>query len=93
MCFAHHPFYHLAHQEEAAPRKREELYRRLCRGWYIGTQEGRQSYLEGWLTDRRSKGEGSGLRAYGEDAAEVLLGKGLSGYVQISFRSGAGPQG
>jgi len=69
---------YLAHQEEADPRKREELYRRLCRGWYIGTQEGKQSYLEGWLKQRRSRTEGSGLRGYGDDAAEVLLGKGLS---------------
>ena len=69
---------YLAHQEEADPRKREELYRRLCRGWYIGTQEGKQTFLDGWLADRRSKVKGSGLGAYGDDAAGVLLGRGLS---------------
>jgi len=69
---------YLAHQEEADPRNREELYRRLCRGWYIGTQEGKQTFLDGWLADRRSKVKGSGLWAYGEDAATILLSRGLS---------------
>jgi putative transposase len=68
---------YLAHQEEADPGKREALYRRLCRGWYIGTQEGKQSFLDRWLGDGDSKVEDRGLGAYGEDAAGVLLGKGL----------------
>jgi hypothetical protein len=69
---------YLAHQEEPAPRKRDQLYRRLCRGWYIGTQEGNEPFLDRWLGDSRSETEGRQPRAYGEDAATVLLGKGLS---------------
>ena len=36
----------LALADERKPGKREEMYRQLCRGWYIGTKEGKQALLQ-----------------------------------------------
>jgi len=69
---------YLRYREEADPARREELYRRLCRGWYIGTREGKRSLLLDRLARRSSKSAGNSWRPYGEDAAEALLAKGLA---------------
>ena len=68
---------YLAHREEADPGQRDVLYRRLCRGWYIGTREGRRSLVLDKLATRSSKPASTQRRRYGEDAAEALLHKGL----------------
>jgi len=69
---------YLAHREEADPGRRDELYRRLCRGWYIGTREGKRSLLLEKLATRSSKPASRQGSLYGEDAAEALLHKGLA---------------
>lgn len=69
---------YLKYQDEADPGKRSELYRQLCRGWYIGTKDGKKSFLNNWLAERTSEAGSNDLRRYGKDAAAVLLTRGLS---------------
>jgi putative transposase len=68
---------YLVHQQEADPQKRDELYRRLCHGWYIGTKEGKESFLDSWLSGSAPQSRGWQSRTYGDDAACVLLTRGL----------------
>ena len=68
---------HLAFAVESDVEKRDRLYQQLCRGWYIGTREGKKALLkdiEQGLVDCKSE---NGLHGFGEDFAEGLLGKGL----------------
>ena len=68
---------YLAMAEEGRADRRSALYRDLCRGWSIGTREGRkalvQDFDEGRLGDERS-GKAQG---YGQERAEVPLDQGL----------------
>lgn len=61
--------------EEADPVKRDDLYRDLCRGWYIGTKAGKNAILkdiaEGLLETGRD------FQGFGESRAGVLLEDGL----------------
>ena len=66
----------LALAVESDPQKRSELYRQLCRGWYVGTREGKKALLKDV-----QEGSLSGidkLRGFGEERAEVLLAEGLA---------------
>lgn len=63
---------------ESDPQKRSDLYRELCRGWYIGTREGRKALLKDievgtWAKDRHDL-----LSDFGQARAEILLQEGLS---------------
>ena len=72
---AYHQYLALAVEGDVA--KRDALYRQLCRGWYIGTREGKNALLkdlERGSSDYRSE---SGRHGFGDDLAEVLLEKGL----------------
>jgi len=72
---AYHQY--LAFAVEGDGKKRDGLYRQLCRGWYIGTREGKNALLkdlEPGSIDHRSE---SGRHGFGDDLAEVLLEKGL----------------
>lgn len=66
----------LAFVIESDPNRRSELHRELCRGWYVGTREGKKALLgdvvEG-LIDSRAKSI-----VFGEEKAEILLQTGLS---------------
>ncbi|MCG8701267.1 MAG: transposase, partial [Bacteroidales bacterium] len=59
---------------ESDPKKRDVLYRELCRGWYIGTRAGKKALLkdlaEGAMAD------GDILKQYGEEYALILLQNG-----------------
>jgi REP element-mobilizing transposase RayT len=60
---------------EADPDWREELYRELCRGWYVGTQEGKMTLLD-------SVSEGLAdvdktVLGFGQEKASALLQTGL----------------
>ena len=66
---------YLALSKEGDPHRREALYRELCRGWYVGTWEGKQALLkdiEGGLVNPAVQGRG-----LGEDRAMLLLVEGL----------------
>jgi hypothetical protein len=62
---------------ESDPRKRSDLFKDLCRGWYIGTREGRKALLRdieaGTLANKRP----DLLDGFGEAYAEILLQEGL----------------
>jgi len=66
----------LAFAIEADPDRRDKLYRELCRGWYVGTQEGRRAVL-----DEVSEGLADGdetVLGFGEERALALLQTGLA---------------
>lgn len=62
---------------ESDPRKRSDLYKELCRGWYVGTREGRKALLKDIETGKLAKGRPDLLYGFGETRAEVLLQEGL----------------
>lgn len=57
--------------------KRDELYRQLCRGWYIGTRDGKRALLKDLERGRAGRDAQIDLYGFGEDRAELLLEKGL----------------
>ena len=65
----------LALVTEADPGKRDELYRELCRGWFIGTREGKKAVLAD--VDASLSSDFDGISAFGEERADVLLETGL----------------
>ena len=68
----------LKYAMESDPRKRSDLYRELCRGWYVGTREGRKALLKDIEAGMLAKGRPELLSGFGEARAEVLLQEGLS---------------
>lgn len=73
---AYHDY--LAFTIETDAQKQSELYRQLCRGWYIGTREGRKALLKEIDHGTLGNGPDKNLYSYGEDLAEVLLEAGLT---------------
>ena len=63
---------------EADPQKRSDLFKELCRGWYIGTREGRKALVKDIEDGKLAKGYPDFLSDFGEARAEVLLQEGLS---------------
>jgi len=72
---AYHQYLAFAVEGDAA--KRDELYRQLCRGWYIGTREGKNALLKDLQRGLSHHNSESGRHGFGDDMAEVLLAKGL----------------
>jgi putative transposase len=71
----YHRYLAMAAEEQAD--RRSALYGELCRGWYIGTREGKRALMED-LDEGRLGPEGQGKAVgYGEERAEQLLEKGL----------------
>jgi putative transposase len=68
---------YLALAEEGDPRRRATLRQQLCRGWYIGTREGRRALVKELDKGRRAGDERAGPSGYGEERAETLLEEGL----------------
>ncbi|MHC4116784.1 MAG: transposase [Planctomycetota bacterium] len=62
---------------ESDPKKRSDLFKELCRGWYIGTREGRKALLEDIETRLLANDRPGSLRGFGEERAETLLQEGL----------------
>ncbi len=62
---------------EEEPEEREKLARRLTRGWYIGSKEGKKALFNYWYGKRLESDEEEDLRKHGEDGAELLLESGL----------------
>ena len=66
----------LAFVIESDPNRRSELHRELCRGWYVGTREGKKALLRDVVEGLIDCSDTSiGLR---EDKAKALLHAGLS---------------
>jgi putative transposase len=71
----YHRYLAMVAEEQADPRS--ALYGELCRGWYIGTKEGKKALVED-LEEGRLGTEGLGKAAgYGPERAERLLERGL----------------
>jgi putative transposase len=68
---------YLAMVEEGDPRRRAALHRQLCRGWYIGTREGKRTLVQELDQGRLAGDEGGGASGYGQERAELLLEEGL----------------
>ena len=68
---------YLAMAEEGNPRRRSVLHQQLCRGWYIGTREGKRALVKELDKGHLACGEGAGRTGYGEERAETLLEEGL----------------
>jgi len=63
---------------ESDPRKRSDLFKELCRGWYVGTREGRKALLKD-IENGKLANEGTDLLyGFGQTRAEVLLQEGLN---------------
>jgi putative transposase len=56
---------------------RAALHRQLCRGWYIGTREGKRAMVQNLEKGGRASGKEGVPVGYGEDRAETLLEMGL----------------
>ena len=68
----------LKYAMESDPRKRSDLFKELCRGWYVGTRDGRKALLKKMEPGLLAKGCPDQLDGFGQDRAEVLLKEGLS---------------
>ena len=73
---------HLYHQYpevciEQTPGKQKQLHQRLCRGWHIGTSEGKKAILRD-VSQGLTGGDLKDLaRSFGSDGGELLLRRGL----------------
>jgi len=68
---------YLAMAEEGHPRQRAALRVELCRGWYIGTREGKRALVKELDKGRLGCEKGAEPAGYGEERAETLLEEGL----------------
>jgi len=64
---------HLALADEANPRKRDELSKRYCRGWFIGTAEAKTAVAEELSESPDTAGEGVELKQLTETRWEKLV--------------------
>ncbi|MEA3224846.1 MAG: transposase [Planctomycetota bacterium] len=69
----YHRYLKLCH--ESNPEKQNAMYVQLCRGWYIGTKEGKKALLK--EVSEGSVGPGGGIGRFGDAGGEVLLAQGL----------------
>lgn len=63
---------------ETDPQKHSDLFKELCRGWYVGTREGRKNLLKDIEKRMLTDGRADLLKGFGQAFAEVLLQEGLS---------------
>ncbi len=68
---------YLALTEAQDPSERAALHRELCRGWYIGTREGKRALVKKLQKGSLVSENGAERTSYGEERAEFLLEKGL----------------
>lgn len=62
---------------ESDPQKQSDLYKELCRGWYIGTREGKKDLLKGIEVGMLPNGRPDLLNGFGQTYADILLQQGL----------------
>lgn len=68
---------YLAMLQTEDPSDRAALHRELCRGWYIGTREGRRALIRKLEKENSVPGRGAEWADYGEERALALLQEGL----------------
>jgi len=68
---------YLSMRYEHDPEKHKEMHRELCRGWYVGTREGKKALLEDVAAGHVGGDTGLNLKRFGDEGAETLLTKGL----------------
>jgi putative transposase len=68
---------YLAMAEEGDARRRAALRQPLCRGWYIGTREGKRALVKALDKSHLACDEKGGPTGYGQERAEILLEEGL----------------
>jgi REP element-mobilizing transposase RayT len=68
---------YLAMTEAQDPSERAALHQQLCRGWYIGTREGKKALVQKLEKGDLAADRGAELAGCGEERAEALLEEGL----------------
>ena len=68
----------LEYAVESDPQNRSDLFKHLCRGWYIGTQEGKKALLRDLEGGLLGNDRPDSIYDFGEERAELLLEKGLA---------------
>ena len=63
---------------EQDPSKQKELHRHLCRGWHIGTREGKKAILKDISKGLIGAELKDLARSFGNDGGSILLQRGLS---------------
>jgi len=71
---AYHRYLSLSYEHD--PEKRKEMHRELCRGWYVGTRDGKKALLQD-VAAGHVGGDTVNLKRFGDEGAETLLAKGL----------------
>ena len=66
---------YLKYCNESNPEKQKAMYGQLCRGWYIGTKEGKKALLK--KVFEGSAAPGVDIGHFGDAVGEVLLTQGL----------------
>ena len=61
---------------ETDPEEQNAMYEQLCRGWYIGTKEGKKTLLK--KVSAEPAGQDGSVGRFGDEGGEVLLAQGLS---------------
>jgi len=69
---------YLAFAAEADPKKRSELYRQLCRGWYIGTREGKSTLVKEVTKELHVTDEPNATSGLAQERGDLCLRRGLS---------------
>jgi putative transposase len=69
---------YLAFAAEADAKRRAELYRELCRGWYIGTREGKSAVVKAVAKRRRVTARPAEASGFAEARGALCLRRGLS---------------
>lgn len=69
---------YLALCQENDPQRYKRAYLDLCRGWYVGTRQGREAILKKFLRQPPEVGNACQVARFGEAGGEVLLSAGLS---------------
>jgi REP element-mobilizing transposase RayT len=63
--------------EAEDPSEQAALHQQLCRGWYIGTREGKKALIQKLAKGDLAAERGAEVAGYGVERAEVLLEEGL----------------
>jgi REP element-mobilizing transposase RayT len=72
----YHQYLELCNEQN--PAKQKEMHRRLCRGWHIGTRQGKQAVLQDIAAGMIGADLQEAVCCFGNDGGHVLLQRGLS---------------
>lgn len=70
--------HYLAMSYEEDPETHKAMHRELCRGWYVGTRDGKKALLKDVAAGNVGQDAGLSLTRFGDDGGETLLAEGLS---------------